>query len=394
VKALWTRLRGIDALVVDAILALCVLVPSLVALSANPTSETTPTPADALAVLLTVVGCGAIALRRRRPMTALWIGFAATVLFVVRDYPESGLPIASLVLLYSAAANAPRRQWLLGAAAVLGFFVVFALARPEDLSRSNMIGNIAIFGIAAAFGDSNATRRANTEALRARAEALERNQAIEAERAVADERLSIARQLHDIVAHSLAVIAVQSGVGGHVIDTDPEEAKRVLERINGASRETLDEMRRMLGVLRGEDGERASLAPTPDLGDVPRLVEGVQDAGLDIDMVIAGEAENVPAGVELTAYRIVQEALTNVLKHAGPARVQVRVDCDPGVLRVEVTDDGRGATTATDGTAGTHLGLIGMRERVGLYDGELEVGPRSDGGWRVCATLPYERVTA
>ena len=385
-------MRGADPMVWDGLLALVVLVPSVAALGAD-TTELGPTEPDALAVVLTLVGTGVLVLRRRKPMLTLWVTTAAAITFSVRDYPETGLPVAVLIALYTAAILEPRRRWLVGAAVISAFFVLLNQLRPEDLDAAGLVGNFAIFGIAAAFGDSNATRRANTRALELRAEALEQNQAILAEQAVGEERLRIARQLHDVVAHALAVIAVQSGVGGHVIDTDPAEAKRVLDNINQASRETLDEMRRMLGVLRGEDGQKVDLAPAPGLGDIDQVVRNVRDAGVEVTVERTGDAAAVPAGVALTTFRIVQEALTNVLKHAGPARAEVHIACDPGVVRVEVVDDGRGAAAPLDETV-NHLGLIGMRERVTPYGGELDVGPRSGGGWRVCATLPYERVTA
>jgi len=391
VKRLWARVRAVDPLVVDGLLALVVLVPSLAGLGGEPT-EGSYTTMDALGVVLTLVGVGVLVLRRRQPLVTLWVSIGAAIVYTLRDYVETGHAIAVLIALYTAAEHTPRRQWAWGALAVGAFFVVLRFLRPEDLSSANFVANVALFGIAAAFGDSNATRRATTEAVRARAEALERNQAIEAERAVADERLRIARQLHDVVAHALAVIAVQSTAGSQVIDTKPDEAKKVLDRINDASRETLDEMRRMLGILRGDEAGDGELAPAPGLGDVETLVEGVRAAGVEVDLDVSGVEDRVPAGVGLTAFRIVQEALTNVLKHAGPARAEVHIACDPGVVSIQVDDDGRGASS--DGGEGTHLGLIGMRERVALFDGDLEVGPRPGGGWHVAATLPYERVAS
>jgi signal transduction histidine kinase len=391
VRRLWDGARGANPLVWDSLLALVIMVASLLGLQAEPT-ELTPTPTDPLAVLLVVVGTGVLAIRRRNPLIALWVAMATTAVSAIRDYLETGLPIAVIITFYTAASLVPRRKWLPAAGVIVGFLAFMAIFRGEDVSVGNFVANLAIYGIAAAFGDSTATRRANTRALELRAEALEQNQAIQAEQAVAEERLRIARQLHDVVAHALAVIAVQSGVGGHVIDTDPGEAKRVLDNINQASRETLDEMRRMLGVLRGEDGSKMDLAPAPGLGDLDQLVKTIRDAGVEVTLEVTGDQDRVPAGTALTAFRIVQEALTNVLKHAGPARADVKVACDPGVIRVEVCDDGRGAATTTDPSV-THLGLIGMRERVTPYGGELDVGPRAGGGWRVCATLPYERVT-
>ena len=347
VRRLWAHLREINPVVVDGLLALVVLVPSLAGLATDPT-ELNPTPIDPLAVLLTVVGIGVLAVRRSRPLLTLWVSMAAAVIYTLRDYVETGIPVAVLIALYTAALLVPRRKWLPAAGVIVAFFFLMALFRAEDLSAGNLAGNLAIFGIAAAFGDSNATRRATTQALELRAETLEQNQAILAEQAVAEERLRIARQLHDVVAHALAVIAVQSGVGGHVIDEDPAEAKRVLDNINQASRETLDEMRRMLGVLRGEDGVRATLAPAPSLSDLDQLVKGVRDAGVEVTVELTGDGERVPPSVELTAYRIIQEALTNVLKHAGPARAEVHVDRGHGVVKVEICDDGRGAAATPD----------------------------------------------
>jgi signal transduction histidine kinase len=388
-KRLWARLRAVDPLIADSALALCVLVPSMVGLTNEPT-ELNPTSMDAIGVLLTIVGVGILAVRRRYPLLTVWVTIATAAVYSLRDYAEVGHAVAVMIAVYTAAATTPRRRWGWALAAIVGFLVVLRFLQPDETTSANLVGNLAIFGIAAAFGDSNATRRANTEALRARAEALERNQAIEAERAVADERLRIARQLHDVVAHALAVIAVQSTAGSQVIDTRPDEAKKVLDRINDASRETLDEMRRMLGILRG-DGTSGELAPAPGLGDLGTLVDGVRAAGVEVDVDLSGD-EAIPAGVALTTYRIVQEALTNVLKHAGPAKAEVHIACDPGVVTIQVDDDGRGS--AAEGGEGTHLGLIGMRERVAVYSGELEVGPRPGGGWHVAATLPYERVAS
>jgi len=213
---------------------------------------------------------------------------------------------------------------------------------------------------------------------------LERESEEEAKRAVADERLRIAQELHDVVAHSMGVIAVQAGVGAHVIDDDPAEAKRSLEAIATTSRGTLVEIRRLLGVLRS-DGD-AAYQPAPGLADLDRLVADVGGAGLDVALCIDGERGDVPPGVDLTAYRIVQEALTNVLKHAGPAHTTVTVGYEPGALRLEIADDGRGVNGRA--SQGGH-GLLGMRERVGVYGGSLQAGPAQGGGFRVVARLPY-----
>ena len=209
--------------------------------------------------------------------------------------------------------------------------------------------------------------------------AAERERDEEAKRAVADERLRIAQELHDVVAHSMGVIAVQAGVGAHVIDNDPAEAKKSLEAISSTSRATLTEIRRILGVLRDDTG--AEYQPSPGLEELPKLVHDVRAAGIDVDVKVEGARCELPPGLDLTAYRIVQEALTNVLKHAGPAprvgrrRLRARRLAARGVRR-------RARRQRPRREGGGH-GLMGMRERVAVYGGTLVAGPKAGGGFRV-----------
>jgi signal transduction histidine kinase len=217
--------------------------------------------------------------------------------------------------------------------------------------------------------------------------------------AVAEERLRIARELHDVVAHSMSVIAVQAGYGQYVIDASPADARDALGAIQATSRDALEEMRRMLGVLRQQDAaparERphsAPLAPAPGLGDLERLIQRTRGAGVEVSLERSGRVRAVPAGVDLSAYRIIQEALTNVVKHAGGgARCTVSLGYGETVLEVRVADDG-GRPLVLAGnvpvTAGTGHGLIGMRERTHLCGGEFNAGPLADGGFQVAATLP------
>jgi signal transduction histidine kinase len=217
--------------------------------------------------------------------------------------------------------------------------------------------------------------------------------------AVAEERLRIARELHDVVAHSMSVIAVQAGYGQYVIDASPADARDALGAIQATSRDALEEMRRMLGVLRQQDAapargrpHSAPLAPAPGLGDLERLIQRTRGAGVEVSLERSGRVRAVPAGVDLSAYRIIQEALTNVVKHAGGgARCTVSLGYGETVLEVRVADDG-GRPLVLAGnvpvTAGTGHGLIGMRERAHLCGGEFNAGPLADGGFQVAATLP------
>jgi signal transduction histidine kinase len=208
-------------------------------------------------------------------------------------------------------------------------------------------------------------------------------------RAAADERDRIARELHDLVAHSLAVTVVQAQAGQRVLDHDPEAARTVLSSVERLSREGLSELRRLLGMLEQDDG--ASVTAPPSLARIDELVAEVRAAGLPVRMTVRGTRGEVPPGVDLTAYRIVQEGLTNALKHAGPdARVDLTLAYENEAVEVHVVDDGQRTNGAPLGT-GTGRGLIGMRQRVGLYGGSLDAGPRTDGGFEIRARVPMVR---
>jgi signal transduction histidine kinase len=215
---------------------------------------------------------------------------------------------------------------------------------------------------------------------------LKRDRDAAARAAVAEERSRIARELHDVVAHSVSVMTVQAGAARHTLDPAETEMQEALKSIETAGRQALVELRRLLGILRQADDEPA-LAPVPSLADLDRLIAQLHDAGLPTVLHIEGESAPLPPGVDLAAYRIVQEALTNCLKHAGPTRAEVRVCYRRHELELEVLDDGRSNRAAGNGTG---HGLIGMRERVSLYGGFFEAGPRPDGGFAVHARLPLD----
>jgi signal transduction histidine kinase len=297
------------------------------------------------------------------------------------------LGIAILVAVYSVAAYGDRWVSLAGlAAAELGSAAV--QLTPGRFQTPTVVSNGLVIGAAWLLGHFVRVRRDHIARLERTAE-LERTRAEQARRAVAEERLRLARELHDVVAHSISVIAVQSGVGAHVASTQPEEAAKALAAIEATSRAALTELRRLLGVLRQEGESQGDLAPVPGLADLDSLLAEVAKAGLGVRLRVEGTPSPLPAGVDLSAYRIVQEALTNVVKHAGPARAQVTIGYRDREVMVEVTDDGRGVTApAGDGRARVGHGLIGMRERVQVFGGDLEAGPRPGGGYRVAARLP------
>jgi signal transduction histidine kinase len=250
-------------------------------------------------------------------------------------------------------------------------------------------------------GDGARRRQEAVAAARQRAAELEQAREELARRAVTEERLRIARELHDVVAHSMSIIAVQSGVGVHVLDSQPEEARKALAAVEATSRQALVEMRRLLGVLRQEAEPRGSLAPAPGLAELEALAGEVARAGVRVEVRIEGAPGRLPAGLDLSAYRIVQEALTNVVRHAGPATARVTVRYAPGQVALEVVDDGGFAgkglesavgrrSTDSDRPGRSGHGLAGMRERAALYGGTLEAGPLPGGGFRVAASLPVE----
>jgi signal transduction histidine kinase len=296
-----------------------------------------------------------------------------------------------LIAFYSAAAYGQRRRT---AIAVLTFAAAMAVlwmsGDQSNTTAQDLLSNTFVFGAAWAVGEIIRTRRERIATLEERASVLERERLDEARRAVAEERLRIAQELHDVVAHAMSVITVQAGVGAHVIETQPAEAKRALEAIETTGRSALQELRRMLGVLRSESDPRGALSPAPDRGSVETLVQSVRDAGVPVELRWEGDpATPVPDSVRLTGYRILQEALTNVVKHAGRARVTVTIRVETDHASVEVVDDGRGYAASPNGMGSGH-GLIGMRERVAVFSGTLVAGPVPGGGFRVLAMLPFE----
>jgi signal transduction histidine kinase len=376
------RLRAANPWLIDSLLATAFLV--IVLATHLGRTDFKYRDANLLSVLLAVGVAAPYYFRRHAPLAVLLISEVCFVALTLGDYRTGAAPAVLLVGLYTVAAWCSGRDRAIGAGAILIGLTIMAAVGIPGSSGWSVASYFAAFAAAYLFGSTMRNRRLYGEQLEARAGALERERDEETRRALAEQRLRIAQELHDVVAHSMGVIAVQAGVGAHVIDSEPREAKQALEAISQTSRSTLVEIRRMLGVLREDHG--ASYVPAPGLADLHRLVQDVASAGLHADVRVEGTATQLPPGVDFTAYRIVQEALTNVLKHAGRATAIVIIGYEGTALRLEILDDGSGVNGLA--SPGGH-GLVGMRERVGVYGGSFEAGPRTGGGFRVAARLPY-----
>ncbi|TFV78314.1 sensor histidine kinase [Blastococcus sp. CT_GayMR19] len=376
----WPRIGGTAAAVVVAVLVVSGQVSVWTAESGALAGDR---PVHALLLAVATVP---LFVRRQRPLLVLLLALGASwVQFELGG--EAFQPwFAVLLALYAVGAHADRRSAVIGAVAtavaVLSGDIPRLLAgdRVEDVVPAWFV-LAGIWGL----GRWIRSRRRETADLAARAARAERDRAAHAAQAVADERARIARELHDLVAHSMGVIVIQSQAGRRAVDDEPDSARAALSAIESSGRQGLAEMRRLLGLLTSpEDG---SVTPQPSLRGLDDLVSAVRSAGLPVELETVGELTGLPAGVDLAAYRIVQEALTNILKHAGPATARVHVRHARGLLEVEVCDDGRGARDPQPGR-----GQAGMRERVALYGGEIETGNLPGGGYRVRARLAVDGV--
>jgi signal transduction histidine kinase len=338
----------------------------------------------------TALGAAALLVRRVVPLVALAVTAAMAVVHIRWTVIIPGTPVdlAVPVALYTVAATTRRRLVSYAALAV-----VLAVAVPLTYTYRSPLGSwggpllpAAVLTLGWFIGENTRTRRAYLTGIEGHARDLERERDQQAEIATAAERARIARELHDAVAHALAVIVLQAQAATSSLRTRPERAEQALAAITSSGRAAMAEVRRLLGMYR-PDPEDPNLAPLPSLADLPELVDRVRAAGLPVEAVVAGPVENLPTGVGLSAYRITQEALTNALKHAGPtATATVTVHCRPDAVEVSVTDTGPGALGGPDERRGN--GLRGMRERVGMLGGTLSIGAGPDGRFRVHAQLP------
>jgi signal transduction histidine kinase len=347
---------------------------------------------DAVIVAVAVLPA---ALRRRWPRATLALVTVAGAMATARS-ASPGPAMAVAFVMYVIPLRFPRREalWLLAATlavtgAGLAEFVNAPYSQPIPDRASLLLESVLLITAAWAIGYAVRQQRAYTTGLQEQAEQRAHEQLAEARRAISEERLQIARELHDVVAHTMSVIAVQAGVANYVVGEHPEEAPRALASIEEASRGALREMRVLLGVLRAD----ADLVPAPGLGDLSELIDRTAEVGVRVDLEVIGDRRPLPAGLDLAAYRVVQEAVTNVIKHAGTDACRVAIAYREHALTLEITDAGPAAeSVAEPGPLNGH-GIVGMRERVGMYGGEFRAGPLPGHGFQVAAGFPLSGTT-
>ncbi|MFD7901542.1 sensor histidine kinase [Kitasatospora sp. NPDC059747] len=351
-------------------------------------------PHSALLLMVPVVPLP-LALRRRYPLAVLWAVLPLALL--VRHQSEDiaySAGVAVVIAAYSVAAYGRRPAAVLASlpAAATTLVVLFAEAKLPHFPN----GVVAVLLLVPVFAVAYELRMWRRRAAEGheRLSALEREQLAALQRAVEHERARIARELHDVVTHNVSMMTIQAGAARKILDTAPDKAREAMAAVETGGRAAMTELRHVMGLLTidagtGDDpAATADLSPQPGLGRLDALVEGVRQAGLTVGLTVSGERRAVPPGVELAAYRVVQEALTNTVKHAGGAAAEVTVEYAPGHLAVEVTDTGGRPTGAA--ATGNGRGLIGLRERLAVYGGTLHTGTRPRGGYRVKALIPLE----
>ncbi len=395
---LYAWLRG-HPMLVDCLLAV------VLALLSVGTWVKAPTTAAAVgAAVASLLLAATVVPRRRYPVAMFAVAMAFAIVQIIALGPAGANPapealqpsptdVTIVVLLYTLAAYRPRRISVAGLAVCLAA-VVAAVARwapagPTHSAISLLVagGGIGLALSAWVLGDSMAYRRAYNLALEDRAARAEAERDAQAQIAAAAERARIARELHDVIAHHVSVMVVQADGGSYALDAEPERARQALAAISRTGRQALAEMRRLLGVLRPAEDDQAELAPQPRLAQIDELLEQARAAGVPVSFAVEGVPRPLPDGPALAAYRLVQESLTNVRKHGGPAvmaAVTLRFT-DDGLV-IQVSDDGRGGAAESDGAG---HGLAGMRERMELYGGTVDCGPRPGGGYLVTAKLPF-----
>jgi signal transduction histidine kinase len=349
---------------------------------------------DGLGLTLVLLQTVPLVWRRMAPVVVLCVTTSALFLFSGLGYFHSFASFGFAVALCTVAAHRDRRTSILaGIGSAVALLMILLIGR-EPLEPDEFIGECLIVGAVWFIGDGLRAQRSQMVLLEDRATRLEREREEFAQAAVTEERRVIARELHDVVAHNVSVIVAQSGAAQRVFETQPGEVRSILGGIERIGREALVEMRRLMGFLRTDADGSVMRSPQPGLEGLEDLIAQVREAGLPVRLTIEGDPRSLPAGLDLSAYRIVQEALTNVLKHGGPAHAEVWVKFEPGCVRLVIDDDGIGSAGWLDDAPQPRFGQLGMRERVALFGGELFVGARPDGGYRVSASLPLDKEPA
>ncbi|GAB3973263.1 histidine kinase [Actinoallomurus acanthiterrae] len=376
-----------DGLLAATVYALALWVPS------GP-HDIGPDPSTWQIAVFGALAAGPLTVRWRWPTAALAFTVAATACYLAVDGKEGPLLLAPMIAVYTVALRGERRTTVM-AAATSG--LVLIIAKLVGVARDPAVHGMVVFdprlvsvvaqiALATAVGDAVRNRRAYVAAVEERARRAERTREEEAERRVIEERLRIARELHDVLAHHVALINVQAEVAAYVMETDPDQAREALSHVRRAGQEVLEDLGATVSLLRRPNAQLESAPePAPGLDRLPGLLEAFAAGGLTVDLRVEGERRELPATVDLAAYRIIQEALTNVHKHAGDAPATLRIAYTLRELQVEIIDSGPGGSTPGEGTG---HGLLGMRERAYSVGGAFEAGPRPEGGFRVHAVLP------
>lgn len=367
-----------------------VAVGALVVVGAVEVTTSTATSGPVTVHLLTLLVLGtAVLLRHRAPLPVLLVAAVAVVVQNVLGWAPSAAELVLFLVLVVAAASQPVGRVRVTTTSALAVAYLAVLLRDPALGTlAAALPSLVLLAAATGVGAVLRHRAQAAAVAAAAARTAQERQAVEAERQLAEERARLARELHDVVTHSLSVVVVQAGALR--LDAPPEQASR-LAVIEGTARDALEEMRRLLGVLRGEEG--GELAPQPGLEQVEGLVAQLRHAGVDTELRRLGQLRGLPPGVDLAAYRVVQEGVTNVLRHADASRVVVEVESGADGVRVSVADDGATRPPGT-GISRPGRGLVGLSERLALYGGSLTHGPRPGGGYALAARIPVDPATA
>jgi signal transduction histidine kinase len=371
----------------DLALALVLFVPTEIVLLVRSGSSLP------VGVRMLLGGISTLALvgRRRAPLLVLAVSGTAT-LALLAGHGTVGLAVfGPLIALYTVAATTERRLSVAAAVvSLVGVLIAVAAGSPGGSSWTKFLFPVVVVGACWLIGDNLRVRRAYVAELEEKAARVESDRAAELSRAASEERARIARELHDVVVHHVSVIAVQAGAARLLSEQNGSDASSsAWAAVEKTARQALSELRQLLGVLR-RDQERPALEPQPGLGQLDRLLQEVRQAGLPVEVVIDGNPVPLPPAADLSTYRIVQEALTNVLKHQGPATTTVWLHYRPDALNIEVINQSSSLAKSTPPPEGEGHGLIGMRERLTMLGGTLDAGPRRDGGFRVAARVPLK----